>query len=97
MKKRTDVNPMRMLQEVEMVRRAEERKLEARTEQLKRERDEKIKTVETDLALQVRSVQNHTKLAAVALPPVLPLVFGAYVFVRRRQKEREGVSKLRLR
>jgi ABC-2 type transport system permease protein len=97
MKKRSDINPLQMLQEVEMVRRTEERRLEARTEQLKRERDEKIKVVERDLALQVRRVQNRTKLAAVAIPPILPLAFGAYVFVRRRQQEREGVSRQRLR
>jgi ABC-2 type transport system permease protein len=97
MKKRTDLNPLQMLQEVELVRRTEERRLEARTEQLKRERDEKIKAVERDLALQVRQVQNHTKWAAVAIPPILPLVFGSYIFVRRRQQEREGVSKRRLK
>jgi ABC-2 type transport system permease protein len=97
LQKRTDINPLQMMQEVEMVRRNEERRLERKTELLRREREEQIKKVETDLEVQMRRIQGRTKLLAVALPPILPLLIGAFVFVRRRQQEREGVSKSRMR
>lgn len=97
MQKRTDVNPLQMMQEVELVRRNEERRLEATTAELKNKRDELIKKVETESEVQLRRVQGRTKLMAVLLPPIVPLMIGAFVFGRRRQKEREGIASNRLR
>jgi ABC-2 type transport system permease protein len=42
-------------------------------------------------------VQDWYKTAAVLLPPIPPLLVGLYVFFNRRAREREGVSKARLR
>jgi ABC-2 type transport system permease protein len=36
-------------------------------------------------------------MLAVFLPPIPPLLVGIIVFVSRRLKEREGISKTRLR
>lgn len=97
LQKRSDINPVQMMQEVEMTRRYEEQKLEQRTKQLQKERDDNIKSSERKVALEVAKIQSRTKLLAVAIPPIFPLAMGLYVLVRRRQQEREGVSKLRLR
>jgi ABC-2 type transport system permease protein len=74
-----------------------QRRLETRMEQLKKERDSKIKEVETKSAQAIRSVQDNYKLWAVLLPPIPPLIVAFAVFFNRRAKEREGVSKSRLR
>ena len=42
-------------------------------------------------------MQKNAKWLAVLLPPILPLLVGAYVFAARRVQEREGVSRKRLR
>jgi ABC-2 type transport system permease protein len=42
-------------------------------------------------------VQDNYKLWAVLLPPIPPLIVAFAVFFNRRAKEREGVSKARLR
>jgi ABC-2 type transport system permease protein len=95
--KQTEGNPLQTLQRVEMVRRAEEQRLEAKTSQLQSKRDAAIQKVETDLHVEIGRVQRQAKFLAVAIPPILPLTFGAFVFANRRRKEREGVSKMRLR
>jgi ABC-2 type transport system permease protein len=66
-------------------------------ETLETERDARIKAAETDFAREVRTKQNRVKLNAVLWPPILPLLMGVAVFFSRRAKEREGVSKTRLR
>jgi ABC-2 type transport system permease protein len=62
------------------------RELQTNLERIRRERDQ-----------QIRSVQNEYKIWSVAIPPIPPLLVGFFVFVRRRLKEREGISKARLR
>jgi ABC-2 type transport system permease protein len=46
---------------------------------------------------KVRSVQDEYKRWSVFLPPILPLAVAFFVYFNRRAKEREGVSKARLR
>jgi ABC-2 type transport system permease protein len=45
----------------------------------------------------VRREQDRQKWLAVLLPPIPPLVVAFFVFFRRRAREREGVSRSRLR
>jgi ABC-2 type transport system permease protein len=73
------------------------RKVEAASDQLARKRDAKVKEIMSDLAMEVRGVENNAKWLAVLLPPILPLMLGAVVFAVRRAREREGVSHKRLR
>ena len=81
----------------EMVRRDEQRKLDVRIAALEDDRDRELKSIERDLALDVRGVQDQYKWAAVCVPPILPLLLGFFVFFHRRQGEREGVAESRLR
>jgi ABC-2 type transport system permease protein len=46
---------------------------------------------------QIQQVQNEYKLRAALLPPIPPLLVGFVVWVRRRLREREGMSRSRMR
>ncbi len=74
-----------------------QRRLEIRLEQLQQSMDREVNEIETNLALEVRRVQDTYKFWAVALPPIPPLLLAVIVFFTRRIKEREGVAKTRLR
>ncbi len=73
------------------------RKLAVKVEQMERDRDKKIGDARREADLQIRGIQNRYKMLAVFLPPIPPLLVGIIVFVSRRLKEREGISKTRLR
>lgn len=45
----------------------------------------------------IERTQNSIKIAATVLPLIFPLLIGIFVFAQRRVREREGVSKARLR
>ena len=45
----------------------------------------------------MQRIQNTFKAWALLLPLVPPLLLGLVVFARRRVKEREGISKERMR
>ncbi len=74
-----------------------QRQLDIKLAQDKKDRDTKIKKLEEKLAREVNQVQDTRKLWAVVLPPIPPLIVGFIVFFNRRAREREGVSKARLR
>jgi ABC-2 type transport system permease protein len=95
--KRKSSNMMEVLQELEIAKEQGQRKLDTKVAQLTKKRDRELKQIDRDLALNVRQVQDWYKTAAVLLPPIPPLLVGLYVFFNRRAREREGVSKARLR
>ena len=66
-------------------------------EELERNLAKELETIRRERDLTVRSVQNEYKLWSVAIPPIPPLLVGFVVFVRRRLREREGISKSRLK
>ncbi|MBN1396278.1 MAG: Gldg family protein [Pirellulales bacterium] len=74
-----------------------ERKMEAKLEQARREKDREINRSETELNLEIKRVQDQYKLWAVLLPPIPPLLVAVFVFFSRRAREREGVARARLR
>ncbi|HUE75093.1 MAG TPA: Gldg family protein [Pirellulaceae bacterium] len=65
--------------------------------ELQRKRDKDLENIRRERDQTVRSVQNEYKLWSVAIPPIPPLLVGFIVFVRRRLREREGVSKARMK
>ncbi len=97
LQQRKNVDRQQMLVEVMMTQQDLERRKEAKTEQLRQEKKSKVDKIETDLAVTVRRVQDQYKLWAVLLPPIPPLVVAVIVFFTRRAREREGVSRSRLR
>jgi ABC-2 type transport system permease protein len=74
-----------------------QQRFDAKRQQLERKRDRQIKSIRRDADLEIRQIQTGYKLWAVVLPPIPPLLVGLVVFVRRRLREREGISRSRLR
>ena len=97
LKKRPGMNRELALTELALVQDREQPILQTKIEQAKREHDDAIRKVENELAVEVRSWQDWYKLWAVLVPPIPPLLVGCWVFFNRRAREREGVSKSRLR
>lgn len=87
--------------EKRMIRGEEERRLNrvtaVKVKRLEDERDRQIRQSERKLRSNISGVQATYKLAAVVVPPILPILLAAWVFLHRRQQEKEGVSKTRLR
>jgi ABC-2 type transport system permease protein len=77
------------------VEREQEEKFRSRLESAQNELRENERRADLDAELEIQEIQRQFKLAAVILPPVLPLVVGMIVFTRRRLREREGISKAR--
>lgn len=74
-----------------------EQRLAATTQKLKRDRNDRITEARRKMDLQILNIQREFKIWAVVVPPIPPLLVGLIVFVRRRLREREGISKSRLR
>jgi ABC-2 type transport system permease protein len=73
------------------------KKLEIEQEKLQRERDRNIRDARRRADDAIRKIQNNYKMLAVFIPPIPPLIVGIVVMVSRRVREREGISKSRLR
>ena len=73
---RTDLDPLQKRQMMETVRINQEKQLETKTEQLKKERDDMIYKSETDLAVEISRVQNQVKWWAVVLPALAAACLG---------------------
>jgi ABC-2 type transport system permease protein len=86
-----------ILQELALEQQRLEQRDQVARERAERERSEKIERIRRETDLQIQKKKNWYKFIAVALPPIPPLLVGVVVFARRRLREREGVSKARLR
>jgi len=95
--KKEDMNTLDAAQRVAIAVKEGQQRWEASKERLKREHDEKINKIETQLESEKRKVQDRYKMAAVILPPIPPLVVAVVVLFTRRKREREGVARNRLR
>ncbi|MBU4272096.1 MAG: Gldg family protein [Planctomycetes bacterium] len=97
LKQRKNIDLQQMAIELGMMQQNLERVKEAKLEQARRDKDREINKSETELNLEVNRVQDQYKLWAVLLPPIPPLLVAMIVFFTRRAREREGVSRSRLR
>jgi ABC-2 type transport system permease protein len=96
-KEGANVNLAEIGQSVGLALQTAQRRRDAKIETLKQERDRQINEIETKLNNQIQAIQNQYKMWAVLLPPILPLLLALFVFLTRRSREREGVSRSRLR
>jgi ABC-2 type transport system permease protein len=76
---------------------AEELKFQNEIERLERNRDKQIAEIQRGLERDVLDVQYKFKFYAVVIPWILPALVGLTVFVSRMLREREGITKARLR
>ncbi len=74
-----------------------QKRFEIRQKRLQRELEVKVNAIRRDMDLKILKIQNQYKVWAVVIPPIPPLMVALVVFVWRRLREREGVSKERLR
>lgn len=86
-----------VLLQVAMAQQSGQKRLDAEKDRLKAEMERQQNQIDTELNLEIERVQNTYKLWAVLLPPIPPLLIAVVVFFTRRFREREGVSRLRLR
>jgi ABC-2 type transport system permease protein len=73
------------------------RRADVTKERLRRDRDRRVAEIERKRDQDIQKIQNDYKVRATAFPPILPLLIGLAVWARRRVREREGVSKTRMR
>ncbi len=59
--------------------------------------NEQIDDINNKLDAKIQTMQAWYMFWAVAMPPIAPLMLAGFVFMARRSREREGVSKTRLR
>lgn len=85
------------MQSFQMQQEAQQRKLDVKMAKLSRDRDLSVREIERRAADEVTKIQNQVKAAAVALPCIPPLIVGVVVFAARRLREREHISKSRLK
>ena len=74
---------------------AENRRLNAKTERIEREKARAITRAEAELARKVDDQQNKVRLFAVLVPPIPALLLGALIFGRRRRRERDAIPAAR--
>ncbi len=91
------ISPMVRKQKKEAVRQREQDRLEAEIKSLETRRIRKLKQVKYEKEQNIRAVQDEYKLYAIFIPPIPPLLVALYVFFQRREAEREGIAKSRLR
>ncbi len=74
---------------------AENRRLNAKTERIEREKARAITRAEAELARKVDDQQNMVRLFAVLVPPIPALLLGGLIFGRRRRRERDAIPAAR--
>jgi len=97
LRKRKDIPEFDKAVQLLMLQQDGQRRLDAKVKEAEAERDREIQRIETQLAATIRRVQDAYKMWAVVLPPIPPLVVAVIVLLTRRAREREGVSRSRLR
>ena len=85
------------LQRFQTLQEREQRKLDVKQTKTERDREKGIREIERSAADDVTKIQNQVKVWAVALPCIPPLCVGVIVFASRRLRERENISKIRLK
>ena len=74
-----------------------QRRVKARKEELEEKYRQQIDDISNKLDAKIQKLQGWYMFWAVLLPPIAPLLLAGFVFMARRAREREGVSKTRLR
>lgn len=87
----------RIIQTLTIEEEARKKKADAQKKALQREIQQSINEIQRRNEQEVQRIQNTFKAWALLLPLIPPLLLGLVVFARRRVKEREGISKERMR
>ena len=82
---------------IKSVEEAESRRLEAKQERIELDKTRTISRIEAEHRRKVDEVQDRIRLVAVLLPPLPALFMGAWIFARKRRRERETIPESRRR
>ncbi|MDC0935370.1 Gldg family protein [Pirellulales bacterium] len=94
---RTDLNELQKATLLQQTRISAQAKLGAKIKAATAVQRRKIKKTKNDLQQSIRTIQDKYKLFAILIPPIPPLLLALAVFFRRREAERQGVSRERLK
>lgn len=85
------------VQQFRIKQEALQRALAVRSAKAERDREKNIQAIQRAADMTVTDLQNRVKAAAVVLPCIPPLLVGIIVFASRRLRERENITKSRLK
>ncbi|TWU40401.1 Gldg family protein [Novipirellula artificiosorum] len=85
------------VQEFQTRQEREQRMLDVKQTKTQRDLERNTRDIQRVADQKVTAIQNQVKAAAVALPCIPPLIVGVIVFASRRLRERENISKSRLK
>ncbi len=85
------------MQQLAFVQEKANRGLEVKKESLRLEREKSLAEIQRKRDQDVQRIQNEFKVWATFIPPIPPLVVGIAVWIRRRVREREGISRSRMK
>ncbi len=94
---REDLTQIEKRQRIDQARIRFGRNRDVKIAALEKARDRQIRQAERNLESKIRGVQDFYKMCAVVLPPIPPILLAFLVYFHRRESEREGVAKTRLR
>lgn len=83
-----------------MIRSAEEaenRRLQAQTEQIEREKGKEIDKIRADHARAIDEVRDRIRVSAILLPPIPAILLGLLIFYRKRRRESATIPDSRKR
>jgi ABC-2 type transport system permease protein len=76
---------------------AENRRVQAQTEQIEREKAQEIDKIKSEHSRAVNEVRNRIRVAAILVPPLPAILLGLFIFWRKRQRERATIPENRKR
>ena len=85
------------MQSLQLKQETANRRAEVKKEKLRIDRDRDLERIRRERDQEIQQIQNEYKLWAALLPPIPPLLVGFVVWVRRRLREREGISRSRMK
>jgi ABC-2 type transport system permease protein len=92
-----DLDPLDKMRRIQLAQKVGQNRLTQETNRLERVRDREIQNSQRDQERRVREIQSRLKLQPVLWAPVLPLALGICVFFVVRGRERQGISKSRMK
>lgn len=75
----------------------EQRRLQAKEQELNRDKDKSVDRIQRQHRRNVDEVQNQYRLIAILVPPLPALILGLFIFARKRRREQDAIPEARKR